>query len=132
MAAMVKPRRASRETSRFDLRGAVVWLMFSFVGGLCSFVAVLNYKEKQNIKLLPMKRSLLLLIIPVFALSCSQMNQSDTTNDSKLGLSWSFQGNNTEEGSHSAAFVLENHGESALSDMGWALYYNQLGLGVID
>lgn len=79
-----------------------------------------------------MKRSLLLLMITLYTLSCSQMNQSDTTNDSKLSLSWSFRGNNTEEGSHSAAFVLENQGESALSDRGWTLYYNQLGLGVID
>ncbi|MEA3462921.1 MAG: family 20 glycosylhydrolase [Bacteroidota bacterium] len=79
-----------------------------------------------------MKRSLFLLLIPVFALSCNQMKQSDTTKESKLSLTWSFRGNNAEVGYHSAAFVLENRGESALSDREWTLYYNQLGLGVLD
>ncbi len=71
-------------------------------------------------------------MIPILALSCKQMKQTDNTNDSKVGLTWSFQGNNVEEGYHSAVFVLENQGETALSDKGWALYYSQLGLGVID
>ena len=79
-----------------------------------------------------MKRSLLFLMIPMFALSCKQMTQSDTSSESHVSLTWSFKGNNPEKESHSAVFVLENQGESALDDMGWALYYNQLGLGVID
>ncbi len=79
-----------------------------------------------------MKRSLLFLMIPLLTLSCKQMKQSDTSNESTISLSWSFLENNAEEGYHSAVFVLENRGESALSDNGWALYYSQLGLGVID
>jgi hypothetical protein len=51
MAAMVNPRRASREISLFDFNGAEVSVMAGFVEGFCSFDVALNYKEKQNIKL---------------------------------------------------------------------------------
>jgi hexosaminidase len=79
-----------------------------------------------------MKRSLLFLIVPVLTLSCNQMKQTSTSKDSSVALTWSFQGNNAEEGYYSAAFVLENLGKEALTDRGWTLYYNQQGLGVID
>ena len=79
-----------------------------------------------------MKRSLIFLLVPIFVLSCKQMKQSDTTNEADIVLTWSFQGNNVEEGYYSAAFVLKNQGEAALSDEGWTLYYNQQGLGVVD
>ena len=79
-----------------------------------------------------MKRSLIFLIVPIFALSCNQMKQSTTTNDSDIALTWSFQENNAEGRYYSAAFVLENQGESALADKGWTLYYNQQGRGVVD
>jgi len=79
-----------------------------------------------------MKKLLIVLLIPIFCLSCNQMKQSDTTTDADLTLTWSFQGNNVEGGYYSAVFILENQGDEALSDEGWALYYNQQGLGVID
>ncbi len=79
-----------------------------------------------------MKRSLLLLIVPIFALSCNQMQQSGTANDSAIGLIWSFQGNNANEGYYNAVFTLENRSESALSSEGWTIYYTQEGLGVVD
>ena len=79
-----------------------------------------------------MKRSFIFLIVPIFVLSCNQMKQSGTTNESDIALTWSFQGNNAEEDFYNAAFVLTNLSESALTDEGWTLYYNQQGLGVID
>jgi len=79
-----------------------------------------------------MKRSYLFLIVPVFLLSCNQMKQSSGTNDSDIVLTWSFLGNNADEGNYSAAFVLENQGETALTDRGWTIYYNHEGLGVVD
>lgn len=79
-----------------------------------------------------MKRLLLILIVPVFALSCNQMKQSADSIESDIVLTWSFQGNHAEDGYYSAAFVLENQGETALSDEGWTLYYNQQGLGVVN
>jgi hexosaminidase len=79
-----------------------------------------------------MKRSLIFLIAAIFASSCNQMKQNNTSEKSSISLTWSFQGNNAEQGYYSAAFVLENLGEAALPDQGWALYYNQQGLGVID
>jgi hexosaminidase len=60
------------------------------------------------------------------------MKESKASADDTLALSWSFLGNNAEQGYYSAAFVLKNRGDSVLSDQGWALYYNQQGLGVID
>jgi len=60
------------------------------------------------------------------------MKQSADSNDSDIVLTWSFQGNNAEEAYYSAAFVLENQGETALPDEGWTLYYNQQGLGVVN
>jgi len=79
-----------------------------------------------------MKRSLIFLIVPIFALACNQMKQRGTSDKSDIILSWSFQGNNAEQGYYSAAFVLENQGETTLSDKGWNLYFNQQGLGVIN
>ena len=60
------------------------------------------------------------------------MNQPDSASDSDVALSWSFKGNNPEGNTTVLRFVLENQGEKALGDQGWALYYNQQGLGVID
>lgn len=79
-----------------------------------------------------MKRAFLFLLITVLIQSCNQMNQSKSTDDSSFSLSWSFLGNNVSEGYYNAAFVLENHSESALSDQGWTLYFSQLGLGVVE
>jgi hexosaminidase len=79
-----------------------------------------------------MKRILLFLILPVLAFSCKQMEPKSTTSDSHVALTWSFQGNNVEKGYYSAVFVLKNLGGKALTDEGWALYYNQQGLGVLD
>ena len=78
-----------------------------------------------------MKRTILLLIIPFFILSCNQMEQSSSSSESGVSLTWAFQGNNVEAGYYSAAFVLKNLGEEALTDS-WTLYFTQLGLGVID
>jgi len=51
MAAIVNPRRASREISLLDLAGVEESDIADFIEGFCSFVVALNYKEKQNIKL---------------------------------------------------------------------------------
>jgi len=60
------------------------------------------------------------------------MKEADNSNESNVCLSWSFQGNNAEEAYFGATFVLKNLGETALSDKGWSLYYNQQRLGFID
>jgi hexosaminidase len=78
-----------------------------------------------------MKRSFLFLLVPIFILSCNQMNQSNTTDDSAISLTWRFLRNNAVDGNYSAAFVLENQGETALTDKGWTIYYNHEGLGVV-
>jgi hypothetical protein len=62
---MVNPRRASNETSLFDLAGAES-VIAGIIEGFCSFVAVLNYKEKQNKKSHPHEKS-----IPIS--SCSHL-----------------------------------------------------------
>ena len=79
-----------------------------------------------------MKRSVFLLMLPIFVLSCNQMKPKDISEPSPFGLRWSFQGNNAGEGYYNAAFVLENRGEASLFDKGWALYFSQQGLGMID
>ena len=60
------------------------------------------------------------------------MEQSSSSEDSQVSLTWGFEANHVEEANYSAAFVLKNQGKQALSDKGWALYFNQQGLGVID
>lgn len=79
-----------------------------------------------------MKRSFLLLIIPVLTFSCKQMEQTNTPSDSMVALTWSFHGNNVEEAYYDAAFILKNQGDDPFTDQGWALYFNQQGLGVMD
>ena len=103
-----------------------------FIEGFCSFVVALIYKEKQKIKFPVMKRSLIFLLVPIFALACNQMKQNDISDKSDIVLNWRFLGNNAEQGYYNAAFVLENQGDTNLSDQGWSLYFNQQGLGVIN
>jgi len=79
-----------------------------------------------------MKRSILILIIPFITLSCKQMKQDGTYMDPGVSLTWSFLGNNADKDFYSAEFVLENTGRETIPNKGWALYYNQQGLGVIE
>ncbi len=78
-----------------------------------------------------MKRFILFLIIPLFILSCKQMEQNSSAEESRVSLTWTFQGNNVNGAYYSAAFVLRNLGEEALAE-GWTLYFSQQGLGVMD
>jgi hexosaminidase len=78
-----------------------------------------------------MKRSLLLFIVPFFMISCNQNNQNDGATGDQVALTFEFLGNQAEGRYYDARFVLENKGEVALGDTGWALYVNQQGSGVI-
>jgi hypothetical protein len=49
MAAMVKPRNASSETSLLDVEGVFESVMKEYVGSFSSFVAVLNYEKRENL-----------------------------------------------------------------------------------
>jgi hexosaminidase len=60
------------------------------------------------------------------------MKQETPMERSPFSLSWAFLGNDVKQGNYSAAFVLENLGETGLTDHGWAIYFSQQGLGVID
>jgi len=53
------------------------------------------------------------------------------TYTSGLALEWEFKGNNIKEGNSSASFTLFNTGSQVLGNNGWALYFNQMGSGVI-
>lgn len=79
-----------------------------------------------------MKRTFLLLFLPFFLLSCKQMEQSSSSVESGVSLTWSFLGNHVEEDYYGAAFSLTNLSEKALTDEGWAIFFNQQGLGVMD
>jgi len=79
-----------------------------------------------------MKRSLLLLMVPLFTLSCSQMKSGNSDRNSGMALSWEYKGNQTSWEYYSAAFILENQSEKTLDDQGWILYFSQQGLGVIE
>jgi hexosaminidase len=56
------------------------------------------------------------------------MKDTDTPG---LALEWEFIGNNHQEGNSSALFTLINTGTQKLGNSGWALYFNQMGSGVI-
>ena len=56
------------------------------------------------------------------------MKDTDTPG---LALEWEFKGNNNQEGNSSASFTLLNTGTQTLGNSGWALYFNQMGSGVI-
>ena len=75
-----------------------------------------------------MKKALLFLLVSLFVLSCNTMKDRDTIG---LALEWEFKGNNNQEGNSSASFTLLNTGTQTLGNSGWALYFNQMGSGVI-
>jgi len=79
-----------------------------------------------------MKRSFLLLTALIFIISCNRMDQGSSSDESGVALTWSFRENSAGGDYYSAEFVLQNLKDKALTDQGWALYFNQQGLGVLD
>ena len=75
-----------------------------------------------------MKKAFLFLLVSLFVLSCNTVKDADTP---ALALEWEFIGNNHQEGNSSALFTLINTGTQKLGNSGWALYFNQMGSGVI-
>ena len=78
-----------------------------------------------------MKHSLFIIPVLIFILSCNNMTRSGYPAGDEIVLEWEFIGNSISEGYFSSVFTLENNGKHALGDSGWALYFNQMGLGVI-
>ena len=78
-----------------------------------------------------MKQTLFIIPVLIFILSCNNMTKSDYPAGNEIDLKWEFIGNNISEGYFSSVFTLENNSKHELGSSGWALYFNQMGLGVI-
>jgi len=59
------------------------------------------------------------------------MKNSPVPTANELTLEWEFFGNHIQEGTSSAVFTLKNNSKQVLGDSGWAIYFNQMGQGVI-
>jgi hexosaminidase len=79
-----------------------------------------------------MKKTFIILLAVLFLLSCNQMKKTPENGISELLLEWEFLGNQIREGYSSAVFTLENNSRQTLGNRGWAIYFNQMGRGVID
>ncbi len=79
-----------------------------------------------------MKKALLFILAPFFVLSCNNMAKSDYPEGSEIALEWEFMGNNINEGYFISAFTLINNSKQTLGSEGWALYFNQMGRGVME
>ncbi len=78
-----------------------------------------------------MKKTLVPILGAIFVFSCNNMTKSDYPADHEILLEWEFIGNNVAEGYYSSIFTLENKSEHTLGSRGWALYFSQMGRGVI-
>lgn len=59
------------------------------------------------------------------------MKNSQFSEAEKLTLEWEFIENHNQEGYSSAIFTLKNNSRQVLGNNGWAIYFNQMGQGVI-
>lgn len=78
-----------------------------------------------------MKRYILFLLTALFILSCSNMTKSDYPAENEILLTWEFLGNSDTEWKYNAVFTLENQSNDTLGNSGWALYFSQMGRGVV-
>lgn len=78
-----------------------------------------------------MKKTYLFFLLALFTMSCNQMKDSSAPDTNELALEWEFTGNHFPEGYSSAVFTLKNNSNQVLGATGWALYFNQMGQGVI-
>ncbi len=79
-----------------------------------------------------MTKTILLIMAAAFLSACGPTDKSGHPSANDLHLSWEFKGNNPEKAYSSARFILKNEGEIALNDANWAIYFSQMGMGVID
>ena len=79
-----------------------------------------------------MKKTFIFFLLSFILLSCKQMNNPTESENIELRLEWKFLGNQIEEGYSRAVFTLENTGEQSLGNSGWAIYFSQMGRGVMD
>jgi len=78
-----------------------------------------------------MKKTSIFFLFALFLISCNQMKNSPDSHTNDFTLEWEFTGNQVPEGYSSAVFTLENKGKQVLGNSGWAIYFSQMGQGVI-
>ncbi|MCK4989755.1 MAG: carbohydate-binding domain-containing protein, partial [Bacteroidales bacterium] len=78
-----------------------------------------------------MKKTIFFVLGSFLVLSCSNMTKSDYPAGNEIVLEWEFLGNNISESYFSSVFTLENRSGHTLGNSGWAIYFNQMGQGVI-
>lgn len=78
-----------------------------------------------------MRKAIFFILTAIFILSCNNMTKSDHPSAGDIVLKWEFIGNNAEEGYFSSVFTIENRGDITLGNSNWALYYSQMGRGVV-
>ncbi len=78
-----------------------------------------------------MRKAIFSILMAIFIQSCNYMAKSDYPSEHEIVLKWEFIGNNAVEGYFSSVFTLENRGDFTLGNSEWALYYSQMGRGVV-
>lgn len=78
-----------------------------------------------------MKKTFILFVLALILVSCNHLKDSSAPGTNQLRLEWEFLGNHVPEGYSSAVFRLTNQSKQELGNSGWALYFNQMGRGVI-
>ena len=78
-----------------------------------------------------MKRATYYLLVSLITISCNNLTTADIPDEHGISLEWEFVGNHAIEGYFSSVFTIKNKSEYVLENRGWALYYNQMGYGII-
>ena len=69
-------------------------------------------------------RQLILFSFAILLFSCNSAPSGTASGKASLDISWQLVSNFTEPGHSDAKFIITNHGEQALADSGWAIFFN--------
>ena len=64
--------------------------------------------------------------------ACNLKDPSSHPDTDNFHLTWEFRGNDPGRGISSSVFILENNDNQVLEDDNWELYFNQMGIGIIE
>jgi len=76
-------------------------------------------------------KSIFLFLGLLSFIGCSITNRQSDENNVNLSLTWQFNGNDAIAGISNAIFIIENTDKKILDNSNWKLYFNQMGMGIV-
>lgn len=78
-----------------------------------------------------MTRTIFFLSGIIIMSACNLKDKSSHPDTDNFQLTWEFRGNDPGRGISSSVFILENYDNQVLGEDNWELYFNQMGVGIL-